>query len=51
MVDGAVKFISDNIDSGNLSAVNPPTNGSGLSPYGIWGALGSKSGNETVGDD
>ncbi len=50
MVDGSVKFISDNIDSGNLSAPNPPLNGGGLSPYGIWGALGSKSGNETVGD-
>ncbi|HUQ69527.1 MAG TPA: DUF1559 domain-containing protein, partial [Planctomycetaceae bacterium] len=50
MADGAVRFISENIDSGNLSAASPPQAGSGLSPYGVWGGLGSKAGNETISD-
>jgi hypothetical protein len=50
MTDGAVKFVSENIDSGNLSAAGPAVTSSGLSPYGVWGALGSKGGNESVGD-
>lgn len=44
--DGSVRFISDSIDSGNLGAV-APTLSSGMSPYGVWGALGSKAGGET----
>lgn len=44
--DGSVRFVSDNIDSGNIAAV-APTNSSGQSPYGVWGALGSKAGGET----
>jgi len=47
MGDGAVRFISENIDSGNLSTAQATT---GKSPYGVWGALGSMSGSETVGD-
>ncbi|HVJ66531.1 MAG TPA: DUF1559 domain-containing protein [Caulifigura sp.] len=47
MCDGAVRFISDNIDTGNLSAV--PVTGNAPSPYGTWGSLGSMSGGETVG--
>ncbi len=50
MADGAVKFVSENIDSGNLTAANPAQNGGGLSPYGVWGAIGTKSGGETVSD-
>jgi hypothetical protein len=50
MADGAVRFVSENIDSGNLTAANPAQNGGGLSPYGVWGALGTKSGGETVSD-
>uniref|UniRef100_A0A7C4QP44 DUF1559 domain-containing protein n=1 Tax=Schlesneria paludicola TaxID=360056 RepID=A0A7C4QP44_9PLAN len=46
MCDGAVRFISDNINTGNLSAVPPVGGQSGPSPYGVWGALGSKSGDE-----
>ena len=46
MADGAVRFISSNINSGNLS-VAPTTS---VSPYGVWGALGTKSGNEPIGD-
>lgn len=44
-VDGSVHFISDAIDSGNLNA---PESVSGPSPYGVWGALGSKSGGEPI---
>jgi len=47
MGDGAVRFISENIDTGNLTA-GPVT--AGRSPYGIWGALGSVSGSEPIGN-
>jgi prepilin-type N-terminal cleavage/methylation domain-containing protein len=47
MGDGAVRFISDNINTGNVSL---PTVTSGPSPYGVWGALGSITGGETIGD-
>jgi prepilin-type N-terminal cleavage/methylation domain-containing protein len=50
MADGAVRFVSENINTGNLAAAGPAMNGGGLSPYGIWGALGSKNGSETVSD-
>ena len=47
-LDGSVRFISDTIDTGNLAL--PPV-ASGPSPYGVWGALGSKNGGEvTTGD-
>lgn len=44
LMDGSVRFISDNINTGNTSL--PPVAG-GPSPYGVWGALGSASGGET----
>jgi prepilin-type N-terminal cleavage/methylation domain-containing protein/prepilin-type processing-associated H-X9-DG protein len=44
--DGSVRFISDTIDSGNLGVVAPTVNSGGMSPYGVWGALGTKSGGE-----
>lgn len=43
MGDGSVHFIAETIDTGNLSLA-PAT--SGNSPYGAWGALGSKQGGE-----
>lgn len=43
MVDGSVRFISDYVNTGNLAA---PEVTRGPSPYGVWGALGSKSGGE-----
>ena len=42
-VDGSVSFVSDTIDTGNLSL---PSVSNGASPYGAWGALGSKAGGE-----
>ena len=50
MGDGAVKFISENINSGNLASTAPAGNTGGFSPYGVWGGLGSKAGGETLGD-
>jgi prepilin-type N-terminal cleavage/methylation domain-containing protein len=47
MADGAVRFISDSINTGNLGIAN--TIG-GPSPHGIWGALGTRAGSENVGD-
>ena len=51
--DGSVHFISDTIDTGNLASVAAwkGTGGdSGPSPFGVWGALGSKDGGEPSGD-
>jgi prepilin-type processing-associated H-X9-DG protein len=41
--DGAVSFVSETIDTGNLSA---PEVATGMSPYGPWGALGSRAGGD-----
>lgn len=43
MVDGSARFIVDQIDTGLLSL---PEVTQGPSPYGVWGALGSKAGGE-----
>ncbi len=43
--DGAVRFISETIDTGDLTVATP----NGPSPYGVWGALGSMAGGDTVG--
>lgn len=48
MVDGAVRFISENIDTNGLPADAPSNSGSGASPYGVWGSLGTRSGGEVV---
>ncbi len=45
MVDGSVRFTSETIDTGNLGVRQPDR---GPSRYGVWGALGSKSGGESV---
>lgn len=47
MADGSVRFISENINTGNLAL---PEVAGGPSPYGVWGALGTKSGGEVVGE-
>ncbi|MBS0207209.1 MAG: DUF1559 domain-containing protein [Planctomycetes bacterium] len=55
--DGTVRFINENIDTGNTTC--PPPDGSagggspctswgGPSPYGVWGAMGSVHGNDQV---
>ena len=45
LADGSVRFISDTIDTGNLAA---PEVGGGPSPYGVWGALGTRMSGETI---
>jgi prepilin-type N-terminal cleavage/methylation domain-containing protein len=47
LLDGQVKFVSENIDTGNL-AVTDVKSITGPSPYGVWGALGSISGGEAA---
>jgi prepilin-type N-terminal cleavage/methylation domain-containing protein/prepilin-type processing-associated H-X9-DG protein len=44
--DGSVDFVSETIDSGDLTLAQPDA---GQSVYGVWGALGSKHGGETGG--
>ncbi|UUO07628.1 DUF1559 domain-containing protein [Blastopirellula sp. J2-11] len=44
MGDGSAHFVSETIDTGDLGYSAEVT--SGASPYGVWGALGSKSGGE-----
>jgi prepilin-type processing-associated H-X9-DG protein len=45
--DGSVHVISENIDTGSLSA-SPLTKLTGKSPYGVWGAMGTKAGEEVA---
>ncbi|MCO8124649.1 DUF1559 domain-containing protein [Stieleria sp. TO1_6] len=56
MGDGAVRFITDSIEAGDNTANSPawPVNSSTTppgaeSPYGLWGALGSRAARETQG--
>jgi len=42
--DGSVTFVSETIDAGNSTAGQVT---SGVSPYGVWGAMGTKDGGET----
>jgi len=45
--DGATRFVADTVDTGNTgTAVS--YNSTVASPYGVWGALGSKAGAETL---
>jgi len=51
MCDGSVRFVSETIDTGDISAPEPD----GIagftrmdSPYGVWGRLGSMAGGEAV---
>jgi prepilin-type processing-associated H-X9-DG protein len=47
LCDGSVRFISNTIDTGDLSR-NQANNYDGQSRWGVWGRLGSKSGGEPV---
>ncbi|MCL2742252.1 MAG: DUF1559 domain-containing protein [Planctomycetaceae bacterium] len=51
LVDGSVRFVSDTINCGDPNQTpvsNPGTNHVGKSPWGIWGAVGSINGSESV---
>jgi prepilin-type processing-associated H-X9-DG protein len=47
MCDASVRFVADSIDTGNPNA-NYPNIGSQESPYGVWGAMGSRAGGESI---
>ncbi|MFG0264451.1 MAG: DUF1559 domain-containing protein [Rhodopirellula sp. JB055] len=58
MGDGAVKFITDSIDAGNADAppVDPGRAGCDqtagrTSPYGLWGALGTRANKEIIDEE
>jgi prepilin-type processing-associated H-X9-DG protein len=49
MTDGAVRFVTENIEAGNAAAptVCDKNGNAGIeSPYGLWGALGTRNGAE-----
>jgi prepilin-type N-terminal cleavage/methylation domain-containing protein/prepilin-type processing-associated H-X9-DG protein len=48
MCDGAVRFISQTINTGNLGVPQPQD---GPSMYGVWGAMGSIAGGESLGPE
>lgn len=43
MADGSVRFVSENINTGNYGVGSPPS-------FGVWGALGTIAGGEVSGD-
>ena len=43
LADGSIHFVAETIDTGNLGL---PAQDTGPSPYGVWGAIGSKSGRD-----
>jgi len=47
LADGSVTFVSETIDTGNQT-VDDVQNPGGPSPYGVWGALGSRNGGESA---
>lgn len=56
MCDGSVRFVSDSIDCGNLTATMPanPSNSrtyTGPSLWGVWGSMGSMIGGESITDN
>ncbi len=46
--DGSVTFITENIDTGDLTVPATFAQNSVASPYGVWGALGTMAGGEVV---
>ena len=54
MGDGAVIFITDSIEAGDITIGNVTWNGTGprapgaASPYGLWGALGTRANKEVI---
>jgi hypothetical protein len=47
LTDGSVRFVADSIDTGNLGVA---TALGASSPYGVWGALGTRAGKESIGN-
>ncbi|TWU46021.1 hypothetical protein Q31b_11990 [Novipirellula aureliae] len=57
MGDGAVRFVTDSIEAGSSSSGNVWLGGSNAtapgsrSPYGLWGALGTRSSKEVISEE
>ena len=57
MTDGAIIFITDSIEAGDGRAISVWLSGTGVSapgsksPYGLWGALGTKANKEVIEED
>ena len=57
MSDGSVVFITDSVDAGDVHHGNVWLHGTGPSspgresPYGLWGALGTRGSNEVIEDE
>jgi len=49
LMDGSVAFASETVNSGTEKAFPTPSAPSGQSPFGVWGAYGSRNGGESVG--
>lgn len=49
MGDGSVRFVSENIDTGNQTADARRANLPAQSLFGVWGALGTKASGEVIG--
>jgi prepilin-type processing-associated H-X9-DG protein len=47
LMDGSVRFVSETVDAGNPSDIQPTAGGPSV--YGVWGAMGSKNGGESKG--
>ena len=45
VMDGSVRFVTESVDTGNL-AMEQGLNGPSM--YGVWGAFGSRAGNESI---
>jgi prepilin-type processing-associated H-X9-DG protein len=48
MADASIRYVSNSIDTGDISAPGPTVSNSKASPYGVWGALGTKAGSEAT---
>ncbi|QDU77953.1 hypothetical protein Pan97_50320 [Bremerella volcania] len=46
LADGSTRYVTDDVDTGDLSQAPLPANSQQPSPYGVWGALGSIAGGE-----
>ena len=48
LLDGSVRMLNDAIDTGVAANDEAPQAGAGASPFGVWGALGTRDGRESV---
>lgn len=48
LADASVHFVSETIDAGSISSTIPSKTSGGKSPFGIWGALGTKAKSESA---